>query len=145
MKKIRWDLIGISLGIAIVLIAVVAVVTSGEPNSIYIAIGVIAGFGAMGNVLYKNLGQPMFNKKRLQKIGIPGKAKIVAVHETNIAINNNPQLNLVMEIKNNAGDVYTAECKTVVSKLKPIEFQPGKEVNVRIDPNNEKNVVLDIS
>ena len=145
MKKIRWDLIGIFGGIAIVMIAVIAVLTSGEPDSIYIAIGVLVGFGAMGNVLYKYLWQPMFNKKRLQKIGIPGKAKIVAVAETNIAINNNPQLNLVIELKNNAGQVYTTACKTIVSKLKPVQFQPGKEVNVKIDPKNEKNVVLDIS
>ena len=50
-----------------------------------------------------------------------------------------------MELKNNVGEVYTTDCKTIVSRLRPVHIQPGKEVNVKIDPKNEKNVILDIS
>lgn len=145
MKKFRWDLIGIFGGIAGVLIAVFAVIKAGGPGSIYIAIALVAVFGSMGYFFYKFLWGPRFNTRRLQKTGISGKAKILEVHNTNITVNNNPQVRLVMELKNNFGQVYITGCKMIVSRLTPIYFQPGKEVNVKIDPNNEKNVIIDMS
>lgn len=143
MKKFRWDLVGICGGIAGVLFAVYAVLKSGGSNSILIATAMIVVFGGMGFFLNKFLWQPRYNVKRLQKTGIPGKAKILEVQDTNISVNNNPQLKLIMELKNNLGEVYTTACKTIVMRLKPIYFQAGKEVNVKIDPKNEKNVILD--
>ncbi len=144
MKKIRWDLIGILGGVAGVIIAVRAVLKTGGPNSTYIAIALVLVFGGMGYFLYKFLWQPKFNTRRLQLEGIPGKAKILEVHETNITVNQNPQFRLLMEIKNSDGQVYTTSCKTVVSRLRTIYFQPGKEVNIKIDPKNEKNVIVDV-
>jgi hypothetical protein len=51
-----------------------------------------------------------------------------------------------MEVKNNSGEVYTTTCKTVISRrLRSNHYQPGMEVNIKIDPRNEKNVVMDAS
>lgn len=143
MKKIRWDLIGILGGIAGVIIGIIAVLRAGGQNSIYIAIAMVIVFGGMGYFLYKFLWQPKFNIRRLQLEGIPGKAKILEVHETNITVNQNPQIKLVIEIKNIDGGVYTTSCKTIVSRLRTFNFQPGKEVNIKIDPKDEKNVIVD--
>jgi hypothetical protein len=144
MKKLRWDLIGIIGGIGGVLFGVFAVLRSGGPENVQIAIAMVVVFGAMGFLLYKFLWQPRFNVRRLQKDGIPGKAKILEVIETNITVNNNPQVKLVMELKNKSGEFYNAQCKTVVSRKSPVFFQPGKEVKVKIDPDNEKNVIIDL-
>ena len=144
MKKLRWDLIGIIGGIGGVLFGVFAVLRSGDPGKVQIAVAMVVVFGAMGFLLYKFLWQPRFNVRRLQKDGIPGKAKILEVIETNITVNNNPQIKLVMELKNKSGEFYNAQCKTVVSRKSPVFFQPGKEVKVKIDPNNEKNVIIDL-
>jgi outer membrane lipoprotein SlyB len=145
MKKIRWDLLSIIGGIAGVLVGVFVILRTGGPRSIYIATAMVAVFGGMGFLFYKLLWGPRFNVRRLQKTGIPGKAKILEVHDTNIAVNNNPQVKLVMEVKNNSGQVYTTSCKTIVSRRQPGYFQPGKEVNIKIDPKNEMNVIIDIS
>jgi hypothetical protein len=144
MKKLRWDLIGIIGGIGGVLFGVFAVLRSGDPEKVQIAVAMVVVFGAMGFLLYKFLWQPRFNVRRLQKDGIPGKAKILEVIETNITVNNNPQIKLVMELKNKSGEFYNAQCKTVVSRKSPVFFQPGKEVKVKIDPDNEKNVIIDL-
>ncbi|MBK5270232.1 MAG: hypothetical protein JJE22_04380, partial [Bacteroidia bacterium] len=114
MKKIRWDLIGIYGSIIAVLIGVFAVIKSGGPGSIYIAIGMIVVFGGMGFFFYKLLWGPRINARRLQKIGIPGKAKILEVRDTNITINNNPQVKLMLEVTNNIGQVYSTSCKTIL-------------------------------
>jgi hypothetical protein len=146
MKKIHWGWFSITVGIACVLIGAFTVIRAGGPGSIYIAVATIAVFGSMGLLFYKFLWGPRFNIRRLQKTGIPGKAKILEVHDTNIAVNNNPQLKIVMEIKNNLGQVYTTACKTIVSRrLQPGYFQPGREVTIKIDPKNEKNVIIDVS
>jgi hypothetical protein len=145
MKKVRWDLIGILGGVAGVIIAIIAVLKNGGPNKIYIAIAMVVVFGSMGYIMNKFLWGPRNNLRRLMNSGIPGKAKILEVHETNVAVNNNPQVRLVLELKNNNGELYIADCKTIVSKFKSNYFQPGKEVNVKIDPSNEKNVIVDVS
>src|ERR1035438_2287056 len=88
MKKLRWDLVGIIGGIGGVLFGVFAVLRSGGPEKVQIAVAMVVVFGAMGFLLYKFLWQPRFNVRRLQKDGIPGKAKILEVIETNITVNN---------------------------------------------------------
>jgi hypothetical protein len=143
MKKFPWDWIGITGCIAGVLIGVYSVIKTGGPDSIYIAGGMVAIFGSLGFLLYKFLWGPRINTHRLKKTGIAGKAKILEVHDTNITINNNPQLRLVLEVKNNFGEVYTTACRTIISRLKPILFQAGMEISVKIDPKNEKNVIVD--
>jgi len=144
MKKIRWDLIGILGGSAGVIIAVKAVLKAGGPDSINIAIALVVVFGGMGYFLHKFLWQPKNNTQRLQATGFPARAKILEVHETNISVNQNPQYKLLLEIKSNAGQVYITACKTIVSRRRIVHFQPGKEVNVKIDPKNEKNVIVDV-
>jgi hypothetical protein len=145
MKKIRWDLIGIIGGIAGVLLGAFAVIRTGGSRSIYISSAMIVVFGGMGLLFYKFLWEPRFNARRLQKTGISGKARILEVHTTNITVNNNPQVKLMLEVKNHSGQIYTTACKIIVSRRKPGYFQAGMDVYVKIDPKNEKNVTIDIS
>ncbi len=145
MKKIRWDFVGMLGGIAGVLLAVIAVLRSGSPNKVPIAFAMIIVFGGMGLLLYKLLWQPRFNIKRLTKTGISSRAKILEVHDTNIAVNNNPQVKLILELTNTNGQVYNTSCKTIVSRKNPLIFQPGNEVKVKVDPANENNVIIDVS
>ena len=145
MKRIRWDLFGIFGGIAAVLIGAYEVIKAGGSGSIFIAIALVAIFGSMGFIIYKFIWAPKFNARRLQKTGIPGKAKIIEVNTTNISVNNNPQVKLLMEVKNNMGQVYSTDCKTMVSRRNPGQFKPGMEISIKIDPKNEKNVIVDVS
>lgn len=144
MKKIRWDLIGILGGAAGVIMGVIAVLRAGGPQSIQIAIAMVVVFGTMGILLYKLLWQPRFNLRKLQKSGIPARGKIISVEETNMSVNSNPQLKLVIELTNRDGQSYTTQCKTIVSRKSPVFFQPGKEVKVKVDPANDKNIILDV-
>jgi hypothetical protein len=143
MKMNAGIWIGIIGGMAGFLIAIIAVLTTTGSLGIYITLGMLALFGGMAFLFYKIFFGPMFNAARLKKTGLPGKAKILEVHDTNVTINNNPQIKLVLEVKNNFGQVYTTSCKMVISRLQPGLFQPGMEVPVKIDPKNEKNVVID--
>ncbi len=146
MKMNVWAWVGIGGGIAGLLIGIISVMTTTPGSSgIYIAIGMLAVFGGMAFLFYKLFFGPMFNAARLQKTGIPGTATITAVNDTGVTINNNPQVKLTLDVKNSFGQRYTTTCRTLVSRINPFVFQPGLEVPVKIDPKNEKNVVIDMS
>jgi hypothetical protein len=145
MKMNVWTWIGIGGGIAGFLIGIISVLMTAGNQGIYVTLGMLAIFGGMAYLFYKLFFGPMLNASRLQKNGIPGKAIIVAVRDTGVTINNNPQVKLVLEVKSNLGQKYAAECRTLISRLQPGIFQPGMEVPVKIDPKNEKNVIVDFS
>ena len=139
-----WAWIGIGGGVAGLLIGVISVLTTTPGNTgIYIAAGMLAIFGGMFFLFYKLLFAPMINAARLQKSGISGRALIKEVRDTGVTINNNPQVKLVLEVKNSLGQRYTTSTRVLVSRLSPFVYQPGMEVPVKIDPKNEKNVVID--
>lgn len=145
MKMNAGIWIGIIGGIAGLLVGVAAVVATAGSSGIYIGGGMLLLFGGMFYLFYRLFFQPMINAGRLQKTGLPGKAKILEVRDTGVTINNNPQVKLILEVKNSFGQTYTTECRTLVSRINPGAYIPGMELPVKIDPKNEKNVVIDFT
>jgi len=139
----KWAWVGVGGGIAGFLIAIVTTLAVGGKIGFYITGGMLVIFGGVFYFIYRLLIGPMMNVARLQKTGIPGKAIITAVNDTGVTINNNPQIKLTLDVKNSFGQRYTTTCRTLVSRINPFAYQPGMEVPVKIDPKNEKNVVLD--
>lgn len=137
--------IGIIGGIIGLAVGVGAVITTGGDQGIYMGVGMLALFGGMFYLFYRIFFKPMINASRLQKTGISGTARILEVRDTGVTINNNPQVKLMLEVKNSFGQKYNAQCRALVSRINPWAYQPGMEVPVKIDPKNEQNVVLDFS
>ena len=50
-----------------------------------------------------------------------------------------------LEIKNISGRIYNTECRTLVSRINPNVYTPGMMIPVKIDPQNELNVIIDNS
>jgi hypothetical protein len=145
MKMNAGVWIGIIGGIAGLAIGIIAVLTTAGSLGIYISGGMLLLFGGMAFLFYKLFFQQMLLAGRLSKTGVPGKAVIKEVHDTGVTINNNPQVKLVLEVKNNLGQIYTATVRTLVSRIQPGIYQPGMTVPVKIDPENENNVIIDFS
>lgn len=137
--------IGIIGGIIGLLVGVGAVVATADSIGIYIGLGMLLIFGGMFYLFYRLFFKSMINIKRLQKTGLSGKAKILEVRDTGITINNNPQVKLILEVKNNFGTKYTTESRVLVSRINPGAYVPGMEIPVKIDPKNEMNVVVDFT
>jgi hypothetical protein len=143
MNASAW--IGIIGGAIGLIVAIGAVVAVGGSSGSYISIGMLALFGGMFFLFYKLFFGPMINNSRLQKNGLPGRARILEIRDTGVTINNNPQVKLTLEVKNSLGQTYTTKCRVLVSRINPNAFQQGMEVPVKIDPKNELNVVIDYS
>ena len=137
--------IGIVGGVVGLLVGIGTVLMTAGSSGIYISIGMLVLFGGIFYLLYRLIFKPMLNASRLQKTGLPGTARILEVRDTGVTINNNPQVKLMLEVKNSLGQKYQAQCRVLVSRINPWAYQPGMEVAVKIDPKNEQNVVLDFS
>ena len=145
MKMNAGIWIGIIGGIIGLLVGVGAVVMTGGSMGIYMGIGMLVLFGGMFYLFYRLFFKPMINASRLQKTGLPGIARILEVKDTGVTINNNPQVKLTLEVKNNFGQKYTTQCRVLVSRINPNAYMPGMELPVKIDPKNEMNVVIDFN
>lgn len=143
MNAGAWiGIIGGAIGLVVGIGAVIA--TAGSMGT-YMAIGMVALFGGMFYLFYRLFFKGMINTSRLQKTGLPGKARILEVRDTGVTINNSPQVKLILEVKNNLGQKYNTQTRVLVSRINPNAYAPGMEVPVKIDPKNEMNVVLDFS
>jgi hypothetical protein len=143
MKMNAGIWIGIIGGIIGLLVGVGAVVATGGKSGIWMGLGMLVIFGGMFYLFYRLFFKPMINANRLQKTGLPGTARILEVKDTGVTINNNPQVKLMLEVKNSFGQKYNAQCRVLVSRINPNAFMPGMDVPVLIDPKNEQNVVID--
>ncbi|MBK7433068.1 MAG: hypothetical protein IPI66_03635 [Chitinophagaceae bacterium] len=137
--------IGIFGGLAGIIVAIVSVLTTAGSAGIYITAGILLIFGGMFYLFYRLFFAPMILAARLKKTGLPGQATIREVLDTGVTINNNPQVKLVLDVKGSLGQRYDATIRVLVSRIRPNLYQPGMTVAVLIDPNNEKNIVLDDS
>ncbi|MEO7923231.1 MAG: hypothetical protein ABIR30_06090 [Chitinophagaceae bacterium] len=145
MKMNAGAWIGIIGGIIGLLVGIGAVVATAGQTGIYMGLGMLALFGGMFYLFYRLFFKSMINASRLQKTGISGKARILEVSDTGVTINNNPQVKLLLEVRNSFGQKYTTHCRVLVPRINPGAYAPGMEVPVKIDPNNEMNVVLDFT
>ena len=145
MKMNAGIWIGIIAGLGGLIIGVGSVLVNGGPAGVYIAAGIILLFGGMFFLFYRLFFAPMILASRLQKTGIAGKALIKEVSDTGVTINNNPQVKLLLEIKNSFGQKYTTTIRTLVSRLQPFVYQPGMTIPVLIDPKDDNKVVIDTS
>ncbi len=145
MKMNAGVWIGIIGGLIGFSVAIASVVVTAGQDAVWIVAIMLLFFGGMAYLFYRLLFKPMMNAKRLMKIGIDGKAKILEVKDTGVTINNNPQVKLIMEVKSSLGQTYTAQTRVLLSRLNPWAYSPGMEVPVKIDPENEKNVIINSS
>ena len=143
MKMNAGMWVGIIGGLIGLIVGIGAVIATAGSSAPFIAVLILVVVGGMFYLFYRLFFKPMINTARLQKTGLPGTAKILEVRDTGVTINNNPQVKLMLEVKNSYGQKYNAQCRVLVSRINPNMFMPGMEVAVLIDPKNEQNVVID--
>ena len=78
------------------------------------------------------------------KGGTPAQATILRIWDTGTMINDNPVVGLLLEVRPQNLPAYQAESKSMIPRLSISQFQPGAIIPVRIDPQNQARVALDI-
>ncbi|MCB9449838.1 MAG: hypothetical protein H6672_00270 [Anaerolineaceae bacterium] len=92
----------------------------------------------------RNVSNMTKGNNQLLMTGEAAEATIVSLNDGGMMVNNNPMVNLILNVEPKNRSAYQAAVRTIVPYIKLAQVQPGMKVNVRIDPANPANVALDL-
>jgi hypothetical protein len=82
--------------------------------------------------------------RRLRQVGTPAEAEILRIWDTGTTVNDDPVIGMEVEVRPDDGDPYQAViAKTWISRLNIPQFQPGRILAVRYDPQDRTRVAVD--
>ena len=80
--------------------------------------------------------------QRLMAAGRQGSATVTALRDTGVTINDNPQVELDLDVAVEGMPVYPVTHRQVISRLAIAGFQPGATVPVRVDPQDPRTLII---
>ncbi len=80
--------------------------------------------------------------RQLMATGETAQATILHMSDTGMRINDNPRVSLLLEVRPATRPAYQVEIKQVISMLQASQYQPGQQLEVKIDPADPKKVVI---
>jgi hypothetical protein len=83
--------------------------------------------------------------QKLLQTGMPAQARIVQVQQTGMTINDNPVVNILLEVyPQNGQPPFQAWSKKMVSLFQISQYQVGAFIPVRFDPSDPSKVAIAI-
>ena len=79
---------------------------------------------------------------RLMATGRPGTATVTALRDTGVTINDNPQVELDLDVSVQGMPIYPVTHRQVISRLAIAGFQPGATLPVRVDPLRPRSLII---
>jgi hypothetical protein len=80
--------------------------------------------------------------RRLLQVGRKGLATIVAVRDTGVMVDENPQAELDLQVAVAGLEPYDVTHRQVISRIAIGSFWPGAKVPIRVDPQDPQNVLV---
>lgn len=139
-----------ALGALFVLMAgaffVVTVTTSSIVGGVFVLMAVT--FGLTGLALLgvdQWLAARRRRAGRLRAAGMRGSATILSVSDSNVTINNDPMINMRLQVNIPNHAPYEVTKRQVVSRIAVGQFMPGAVLPVLVDPEDPDDVMIDES
>lgn len=111
--------------------------------SVVLILAILATIFWFSSSAFKKLSTSEENQL-LRANGESAQATILDVRRTGISINDDPLVEILLQIKPNNRPEYQAKTKTLISVFKIFQVQVGAIIPVKIDPHNPQQVALDI-
>ena len=80
--------------------------------------------------------------RALMATGESAQATILQVADTGMRINDSPRVSLLLEVRPANRPAYQVEIKQVISIVQLAQYQPGQQLEVKIDPADPKKLVI---
>ena len=80
--------------------------------------------------------------RQLLATGETAQATVLRMSDTGMRINDNPRVSLLLEVHPTTRPAYQVEIKQVISMLQASQYQPGQQLEVKIDPADPKKVAI---
>lgn len=118
--------------VAVAALAVLVVALKSSVAGLVVGALVVLAEAAVYVVFFR----PMLRAGRIAQTGRPAEAEILEVSDTATTVNMNPLVKLKLKVLPDGGEPYETQTKTVISRLKVHEFQPGLRLSVLVDPED---------
>jgi hypothetical protein len=84
--------------------------------------------------------------RRILRTGRPATAVVKHIGESSqggvITVNDQPYLNLVLEVNDGARTPYEVSLDTIIPRYAVPQFQPGAMIPVKVDPNDPEQIAI---
>lgn len=105
--------------------------------------GLILAVTGVGLILWGALWwRSAANVQRIKATGIPGQALILGLSQTGMYINNQPQVELQLQVTTAMHAPYTISHKTVVPLIMLGRLTSGQPLAVKVDPANPQSLAI---
>jgi len=92
-----------------------------------------------------SLGQMQADAQKAQHLsanGRPGTATITALRQTGTFVNENPEVEMDLEVTVDGMQTYPATHRQVIAMIAAPQFQPGSTVPVKVDPAEPTSLIV---
>ena len=89
-----------------------------------------------------DMAKQALEARRLLQVGRRGLATVVAVRQTGVEVDDNPQAELQLQVAVDGVDPYEVTHRQVISRVAIDSFWPGARVPIRVDPQDPRNVLV---
>ncbi len=103
------------------------------------AVILLIGIGIPGFLFF----WPEYQRSQLLERGLPAEAVILGIEPTGSTFNDQPQVEIRLEVRPADGAAYEAETTMIINPVYLPEFQPGKTVRVRYDAEDRSKVAIE--
>jgi hypothetical protein len=83
------------------------------------------------------------DRRRVWTTGEPGRARVVSIRSPGGGINGHPRVDFELEVTRAHQAPYRTRLNALISELAVPRIQPGCEIEVRVDPDDRENVLID--
>jgi hypothetical protein len=80
--------------------------------------------------------------QRLMASGRVGRAIVTARRDTGVVVNDNPEVELELQVSVDGGPRYPVTHRQIISRLVTANFAPGAIVPVRVDPIDPQRLLI---
>jgi hypothetical protein len=105
------------------------------------ALGTI-GFIVLSFIFAPVLANRFLFHSDLHRKGIPARAVVVKTWDTNVTINNKPQVGVFLHLRSETGEEMDIESKLVVPYASLASLYPGAEMQVKYDPRKPSRLIV---
>lgn len=102
--------------------------------------------GGTGFMMYKAFGSTfkgMASNRNVMQTGVSAPAVILAVQDTGVTMNDNPQARIRLRVMPMGGDAFEAEVTQIVGRFQVAMLVPNASVMVKYDPNDKTKVAIE--
>src|SRR5262245_3782257 len=109
---------------------------------IYLSYGIAALMVVFAIIVVMRLVRGGARNRQLLQTGESATATIVELRDTGVTVNDNPQVELVLDVVPAGRPPFRATARTLISRLQTSQVQPGMQVLVKFDANDTSKVAL---